>query len=289
MCVRRGGWRRCGGACGAVRRRVWWRCWASPSVAAGCTDDSPGPDPDPSDTATQQPAVLTFGVYGPDERTGRLPRPPSRRGTPPPKVPRSRSAPGPTGSGCVPRSSPASRSPTCSSRRAPTCAGCSTRATPSRSTSCSTSAASTSATATRAMRSRPSASTTGCSACRTPSRRWSSTTTRRSSTSSGCATAAWTRPRTTPPAGRSSSSPRPPTFATRPRRGTKGVHIAPTIPGLSPFIESGGGSVFDDAVDPTSLSFSSDDSQAALERTLELLRNPRGHPRARTSSPRPAR
>jgi multiple sugar transport system substrate-binding protein len=52
------------------------------------------------------------------------------------------------------------------------------------------------------------------------------------------------------------------------------VHIAPTLSGLSPFIESGGGSVFDDAADPKSLSFSSDDSKAALERTLELLRNP---------------
>jgi multiple sugar transport system substrate-binding protein len=63
-------------------------------------------------------------------------------------------------------------------------------------------------------------------------------------------------------------------FASRPRRGTKGVHIAATLPGLSPFIESGGGSVFNDPTDPTSLSFSSDDSKAALERTLELLRNP---------------
>lgn len=63
-------------------------------------------------------------------------------------------------------------------------------------------------------------------------------------------------------------------FATRPGRGTKGVHIAATVPGLSPFIESGGGSVFDDAADPSSLAFSSDGSRAALERTLELLRNP---------------
>ena len=63
-------------------------------------------------------------------------------------------------------------------------------------------------------------------------------------------------------------------FASRPRRGTKGVHIAPTLPELSPFIESGGGSVFDDPVDPKSLTFSSDDSKSALERTLELLRNP---------------
>lgn len=63
-------------------------------------------------------------------------------------------------------------------------------------------------------------------------------------------------------------------FSSRPRRGTKGVHIGASLTGLGPFIESGGGSVFDDAVDPTSLTFSSDDSRSALERTLELLRNP---------------
>jgi multiple sugar transport system substrate-binding protein len=63
-------------------------------------------------------------------------------------------------------------------------------------------------------------------------------------------------------------------FASRPARGSKGVHIAPTIDGLSPFILSGGGTVFDDADPPTSLAFSSDGSKDALERTLELLRNP---------------
>lgn len=63
-------------------------------------------------------------------------------------------------------------------------------------------------------------------------------------------------------------------FASRPARGTKGLHIAPTIEGLAPFIQSGGGSVFDDGENPTSLAFASDSSQSALERTLELLRNP---------------
>ncbi|HEU5036265.1 MAG TPA: extracellular solute-binding protein [Nocardioides sp.] len=63
-------------------------------------------------------------------------------------------------------------------------------------------------------------------------------------------------------------------FASRAGRGTKGVHIAATLPGLSPFIQSGGGSVFDDAVDPTSLTFSSDGSKAALDTTLQVLRNP---------------
>ena len=63
-------------------------------------------------------------------------------------------------------------------------------------------------------------------------------------------------------------------FASRPARNTKGVHIAPTIAGLAPFIRSGGGTVFDDVDDPKSLTFSSDGSKDALERTLELLRNP---------------
>lgn len=63
-------------------------------------------------------------------------------------------------------------------------------------------------------------------------------------------------------------------FASRPGRGTKGVHISATLPGLSPFVVSGGGSVFDDATSPTSLTLSSDDSKAALDTTLQLLRNP---------------
>lgn len=63
-------------------------------------------------------------------------------------------------------------------------------------------------------------------------------------------------------------------FASRPARSAKGVHIAPTVEGLAPFILSGGGTVFDDADPPTSLAFSSDSSKNALERTLELLRNP---------------
>lgn len=64
-------------------------------------------------------------------------------------------------------------------------------------------------------------------------------------------------------------------FASRGSRGTKGVHVDPTLPGLAPFIESGGGSVFDDNEDPTSLAFAGDDSKAALDRTLQVLRDPR--------------
>ncbi|WP_110182179.1 ABC transporter substrate-binding protein [Nocardioides solisilvae] len=63
-------------------------------------------------------------------------------------------------------------------------------------------------------------------------------------------------------------------FAARPARGTSGVHIDPTVRGLAPFVQSGGGAVFDDDEAPTSLSFSSDESRAALEETLAVLRDP---------------
>lgn len=62
-------------------------------------------------------------------------------------------------------------------------------------------------------------------------------------------------------------------FATRPRRDTRGVHIDGTLRGLSPFIYSGGGEIFDDDENPTSLALSEDDSRDALTRTLELLRD----------------
>ena len=63
-------------------------------------------------------------------------------------------------------------------------------------------------------------------------------------------------------------------FATRPRKGTRGVYIAPTLTGLAPFIYSGGGKIFDDESAPTTLAFSDDSTQGALERTLPLLRDP---------------
>lgn len=63
-------------------------------------------------------------------------------------------------------------------------------------------------------------------------------------------------------------------FASRPRRGTKGVYVEPTLRGLAPFVYSGGGQLFDDDSDPTALAFSSDDTREALAPTLELLRDP---------------
>jgi multiple sugar transport system substrate-binding protein len=63
-------------------------------------------------------------------------------------------------------------------------------------------------------------------------------------------------------------------YATRPRRHTRGLYVDPTLRGLAPFIYSGGGTLFDDDEDPTSLAFSDGDTRAALQRALVLLRNP---------------
>ena len=62
--------------------------------------------------------------------------------------------------------------------------------------------------------------------------------------------------------------------ATRPRRGTRGVFVPPTLRGLAPFVYSGNGSLFDDESDPTSLVLSEDGSRDALTQALGLLRNP---------------
>ena len=64
-------------------------------------------------------------------------------------------------------------------------------------------------------------------------------------------------------------------FASRPRRGTSGLYVPPTLDGLSPFILSGGGNIFNDDDEPTSLDLSSDDSRSALEEALPILRDPR--------------
>lgn len=59
------------------------------------------------------------------------------------------------------------------------------------------------------------------------------------------------------------------------RRGDKrGVWIDPTLQGLAPFIYSGDGEVFDDDREPTSLSFSDDNTREALSETLAILRDP---------------
>ncbi|MEJ7833868.1 MAG: extracellular solute-binding protein [Nocardioides sp.] len=63
-------------------------------------------------------------------------------------------------------------------------------------------------------------------------------------------------------------------FASRPRKGSKGVHVDPTLSGLAPFMYAGGGNVFDDETDPTSLAFSDEESRDALLPALELFRDP---------------
>lgn len=64
-------------------------------------------------------------------------------------------------------------------------------------------------------------------------------------------------------------------LASKPRRGTRGIHVVPTVENLAPFIYAGGGEVFDDATEPTSLAFSGEGSRAALEEVLPVLRDPR--------------
>lgn len=64
-------------------------------------------------------------------------------------------------------------------------------------------------------------------------------------------------------------------FASRPRQNTRGVNIEPTLRGLAPFIYSGGGQVFNEEAEPTSLTLGEDSSTDALRQTLELLRDPR--------------
>jgi multiple sugar transport system substrate-binding protein len=57
-------------------------------------------------------------------------------------------------------------------------------------------------------------------------------------------------------------------------RGTKGLYVEPSLEQLAPFIWSGGGKVVDDAVAPTTLRLSDGGSESALEKLLEVVRNP---------------
>lgn len=70
-------------------------------------------------------------------------------------------------------------------------------------------------------------------------------------------------------------------FAARPRAKSRGVYVEPTLEALAPFIHSGGGQLFDDEDEPTALAFSDDDTRAALETSLELLRSPLVTPTAK--------
>jgi multiple sugar transport system substrate-binding protein len=58
------------------------------------------------------------------------------------------------------------------------------------------------------------------------------------------------------------------------RAGVRGVYVAPDLEQVAPFIWSGGGHVVDDLDDPTRLTLSDGPSAAALEKLLEVVRDP---------------
>jgi multiple sugar transport system substrate-binding protein len=57
--------------------------------------------------------------------------------------------------------------------------------------------------------------------------------------------------------------------------GRKGVYVAPTVTQVAPFVWSAGGHVVDDVDDPTQLRLSDSTSVAAMQRLLELVRDPK--------------
>jgi len=58
------------------------------------------------------------------------------------------------------------------------------------------------------------------------------------------------------------------------RRGVRGLYIAPDLEQVAPFIWSGGGEVVDDEDEPSRLTLSDGPSASAMEKLLELVRNP---------------
>jgi len=67
-------------------------------------------------------------------------------------------------------------------------------------------------------------------------------------------------------------------FAAAARQVTKptarGVYVAPTLEQIAPFVWSGGGSLVDSLDDPTTLRLSSDSTESALQKLLEVVRDP---------------
>jgi multiple sugar transport system substrate-binding protein len=61
--------------------------------------------------------------------------------------------------------------------------------------------------------------------------------------------------------------------ATRPH--VRGVYVAPDLDQVAPFIWSGGGHVVDDLTEPTTLTLADSASETALEKLLEVVRDPR--------------
>ena len=92
------------------------------------------------------------------------------------------------------------------------------------------------------------------------------------------------RPRPRASTGTSSSS--------SPRRSSRavpppdlGTHVDPTLRGLAPFIYAAGGEVFDDAEAPTSLAFSDDATQSALEHGARGAPRPPAHAEREAARP----
>lgn len=63
-------------------------------------------------------------------------------------------------------------------------------------------------------------------------------------------------------------------FGTHKRAKSRGLTIEPTLAAMAPYLYSGGGSLFDDDTEPTSLDLSSGENQETLETLLALARNP---------------
>jgi len=64
-------------------------------------------------------------------------------------------------------------------------------------------------------------------------------------------------------------------WAVRHNPGIAGIHLDPTLLGVAPFVYSGGGDLFDDNTDPTSLAFSDETNEDSLSQTVRALRAPR--------------
>ncbi len=56
--------------------------------------------------------------------------------------------------------------------------------------------------------------------------------------------------------------------------GKRGVYVAPNLQQIAPFIASGGGALVDDVANPTALQLASGASASALEKLLEVVRDP---------------
>jgi multiple sugar transport system substrate-binding protein len=63
-------------------------------------------------------------------------------------------------------------------------------------------------------------------------------------------------------------------WAVRHHPGVAGSYVSPTLTGLAPFVYSGGGDLYDDNSQPTSLTFSDDTNETSLTRLVRALQAP---------------